>query len=583
MSESIWTRSFETRMTVVSGWAAVSPLRDRSARRRGGRVEATRWRVASLALLSSLLLGVSASAGTSVALELREHELFEAHLQGLGRDLRIATYEQFACIDRDLPDFDLLTFEARAPDVECDPRNNYNGYHSTRTALALASARSDGQGGMKYRGPFAARVFDVDSEFYLEVSDLLARDPDFVSISEVGGPSSSLGMDALVYEHRIFVANGAGNDDKVARCRAYNALCVGGYSDGGTESWADDSVAGGSWQNHSATGREEPDLAGPWKVAGLPDGGTSYATPAVVGLAALLTANHREVLYREPTLMRALLMASASHAVREPAKLPGIPIVGDGVDDHAGAGVPRGDRASAIVEAGRTFAQKLDRARDFDAGGRLGDQIRFQVAKGDVVRAVLAWDNCPISQIQGEFDALVVDLDLTVRGPEHDAHDDILCCADVNLSSTQVDPTSATATNSGDMGPLEATEVGSEGYDPNYSSSFQSLYDLWRSYVEAGQLLSQFDFLDMNARDAVADVSDGVATGIEVEQPPLDFQEVPTVFTNHSRVDNYEMVEFRAPVGGTYEIEVDARRWDVCPYDGGMSTHTALAWDVRTP
>jgi hypothetical protein len=43
------------------------------------------------------------------------------------------------------------------------------------------------------------------------------------------------------------------------------------------------------------------------------------------------------------------------------------------------------------------------------------------------------------------------------------------------------------------------------------------------------------------------------------------------------------MVEFRAPVAGTYEIEVDARRWAVCPFDGEMSTHTALAWDVWRP
>jgi hypothetical protein len=77
-------------------------------------------------------------------------------------------------------------------------------------------------------------------------------------------------------------------------------------------------------------------------------------------------------------------------------------------------------------------------------------------------------------------------------------------------------------------------------------------------------------------------VSDEVASGIESDSS-LDFQRLPTVFTNHSRVDNYEMVEFRAPVAGTYEIEVDARRWEVCPFDGEMSTHTALAWDVWRP
>jgi len=563
---------------------------------RGWLAKLARTTSATLVLLAAALLTGSASGATSVADELREHGLFEAHEEGLGSDLRIAVYEQDACIDRNRSEFSLLTFEARSPDVECNPQGAYsrNGDHSTRAALALATSRRDSQGEYTYQGPFAARLFEVDAYALLghagwtELSD---RNPDFVSISQVTGSGSAQGMDTLVYEDRIFVANGAGNwasdpMDK-ARCAAYNALCVGGYSTRGTTSWADDRQSGASWRNHPATGREEPDLAGPYTVEGSGTG-TSFATPAVVGLAALLTANHREVLYREPTLMRALLMASASHTVREPMKQPGIPIVGDGVDDRTGAGVPRGDRASAIVEAGHTFARKLDRNRDFDAEGRLGDPIRFDVTKGEVVRAALAWDNCPISQSQGPSDVLVVDLDLTVRGPDHDANDDIRCCADVNLYSTKISPTRSTATRSTATSSRKprasrGKRSGSEGYDPRYSRSFERFLDRWRAQAEAGRLLGQFDFLGASAKDRTADVSDDVAAGTKEPGPTLDFQQVETVYRNHSRVDNYEIVEFTAPVSGTYEIEVDAERWDVCPFDGGMSTHTAVAWDVWRP
>jgi len=105
---------------------------------------------------------MAASAATTIAQELREHELLEAHDQGLGRDLRIAVSEPDACIDRDRDGFSLLTFEARSPDEPCDPNYGRRGQHSTDVASALAEARPNEAGGVAARGPFAARVFDVD-------------------------------------------------------------------------------------------------------------------------------------------------------------------------------------------------------------------------------------------------------------------------------------------------------------------------------------------------------------------------------------------------------------------------------------
>jgi hypothetical protein len=51
--------------------------------------------------------------------------------------------------------------------------------------------------------------------------------------------------------------------------------------------------------------------------------------------------------------------------------------------------------------------------------------------------------------------------------------------------------------------------------------------------------------------------------------------------SNVSHVDNYETVEFVAPVAGQYTIEVTAPRWDLCPYDNSHATNLALAWSKQ--
>jgi hypothetical protein len=76
-------------------------------------VQASRCLIAGLVALTPLLLSARAWPGSSVAGELREHGLFAANEQGPGSDLRIAVHETFACIDRNRPEFSLLTFEAR--------------------------------------------------------------------------------------------------------------------------------------------------------------------------------------------------------------------------------------------------------------------------------------------------------------------------------------------------------------------------------------------------------------------------------------------------------------------------------------
>lgn len=489
----------------------------------------SRCALRALLLSAALLAASTASAATDAARDLGQGVLFAAHEQGAGRDLVIAVYEPGACVDRDHPAFEQVHFLPRLPSASCDERGSGGAAvlsHSTKVASALAGVRWD----RDYTGLFGGTLIDADSSAGTW-EDLIASDPDFINLSRTIAPINAYAIDAAVYANRIFVANGAGNDgtneSDRTRCFAYNSVCVGGYLHEGSlgpGSYYDDRHAGAaSWRNSPQSGREEPDLVGPFRqalaVSGGQyelEGGTSYATPSVIGLAALLTANFPDTLQREPTLMRALLMASASHRVLDP-ETPwfGAPVIGDAVDDRSGAGAPRGDRAEAIVQGGRTFAKSIDHEADVEPNGRLRDSITLSVSEDAIVRVALAWDQCPI-QVTEDADVLTVDLDLKVRGPGISLQD-----FESGISEVIRDP--------------------SEGSVPN-------------PFVGLGSGVGE--------------------TWIE----RLTYREI--LVSNPSRVDNYELVEFRAPVGGEYRIEVDSVRWDACPYDGLRRTNVALAWDV---
>src|SRR5262249_51506015 len=157
------------------------------------------------------------------------------------------------------------------------------------------------------------------------------------------------------------------------------------------------------WVNDPSTHREKPDLVGP-SIGSFPLNqssthpasqqfpyqayrsdlvGTSFSTPFVTGTAALLMATFPDPLTNDPTLTRAVLMASARHGF---PGLPPVPLFSDGVDDKAGVGAPRGDRAHAILEDGNFFSKFVDRATDFDSSGDLTAPVEFSVNAGDRVR-----------------------------------------------------------------------------------------------------------------------------------------------------------------------------------------------------
>jgi Subtilase family len=366
--------------------------------------------------------------------------------------VRIAIHDVRPCIMTDHEMFSSVSgfgLVIEPPPYDCDPsvgptQDLASAGHSTRVAGALAGMVPDGGKQPPDDGRPPPGLVGLPQSYIIQTNNCdnpdVEKSPHIVSVSCIpsGGvqvPSDipHRAFDEAVFAHRIFVANGAGNigsgplrgaHDETAFCYSYNAVCVGGYNNNDTVGPANfgDDVPAGGWKNFE--GREKPDLIGPYGAC-LPDatpqafgyehigwncsGGTSFATPAVAGTAALLMANFPAALTGDPTLTRAVLMASASHA------LPGyrrVPSYSDDDDDRGGAGAPRVDRAKVIVENNRFYSALVDRETDFDAEGYLRRPLTFQVNENDRVRVVLTYDQCQTSAVSAN-DVLDPDLDLT--------------------------------------------------------------------------------------------------------------------------------------------------------------------------
>lgn len=399
------------------------------------------------------------------ARDLVQDPLWLAHLLLAGQGLRIAVAEDLACVETTHEAFQGVFFEAPLDPCGSDGTGAYDG-HSTAVMGALAAYVPDTPPGSANTtrppgglvGLFQGRAFTAN--ICGNVSDrLLARNPHLINSScilqHTDGSvdyASQAPYDYAVFTDRIFIANGAGNTDEgIVACPSYNAVCVGGYwhqNTVGPANFGDDTSAN-TWKNDPATHREKPDLVGPnsgrlplYNKPGDPTAiqfpnsayrrdlaGTSFSTPFVVGTAALLMANFPEYLTNDPTLLRAVLMTSATHPI---AGLPILPVYSDNIDGKIGAGAPRGDRAKEILSdqdpncymnspgrCGQFFSRYVDRSTDFTTAGDLNQPLEFVANAGEKVRVVMTYDQPQLSMVS-TLSRLAADVDLIVTEAAQD-------------------------------------------------------------------------------------------------------------------------------------------------------------------
>jgi hypothetical protein len=354
------------------------------------------------------------------AKDLGQPALATAHKVGFGANFIMAVWEMEACIKRTHPDFQSVQWLPRPGGPTCDPKGgNFGGVfgHSTQVASALAADR----GGNDTIGLFRATLVDIEET----VGDDTAVDamwnlnPTIVNASFTTTWSDGRRIDEEVYARKSFVFTAAGNDADAgyAQCWAYNAFCVGGYNKNTVGNYQDDSLWAGTTYRNRDDGREMPQIVGPAFASQLaryqgsgyePGVGTSFASPAVAGLAGLLVAEHPFVVWERPALMRAILMASAqAHPILDPNGGKRIPDFDDNYDDRVGVGAPNGARANAIVKNGQYFYDARFEPVD------LGSYRTISVAPNRRVRVVMAWDQCP--GYSGLSPELNVDFDMVVE------------------------------------------------------------------------------------------------------------------------------------------------------------------------
>ncbi|MET3769486.1 hypothetical protein ABIB15_002188 [Marisediminicola sp. UYEF4] len=227
----------------------------------------------------------------------------------------------------------------------------------------------------------------------------------------------------------IVEAAGNGTSTEFVNHKGYNRLTVGSHDDNAS-AMASSSVFRNPRSSHGD--RELPEIAGNGigvTVVGLTDSGTSFAAPAVAGIAACVQ-EAAPLLRSWPEGTRAVLMAGAW---RNPSGGRWRADLVAGVDGRDGAGTVDAGRSTSIAQsrqnrnnsgALRGFDVGTLRSSDLDGSGRTTFRYRITTPRtplffGSHVKVALAWDSkatrTDILFLSIYQNTLTVDLDLEVR------------------------------------------------------------------------------------------------------------------------------------------------------------------------
>ncbi len=210
------------------------------------------------------------------------------------------------------------------------------------------------------------------------------------------------------FSKTVTISAGNGGADRISSPGlAYNVISVANIDPMGTSSRSDDVIAESSSGGPTPGGRRKPDLAAPGTNVSMPShygalfwqraSGTSFAAPAVAGVAALLI----DAGVADPRAVKALLVNTAESLGSE-----------GGWDARAGWG---------YVNAARAFEERFDvRLLSMPSPGQAPGVRFFERAAPTATKATIAWNRRARYDVGGEpATASLNNIDLWLFEREH--------------------------------------------------------------------------------------------------------------------------------------------------------------------